>query len=56
MHFVKILKSKSKQRSSKNFNEIAFIFRHPSMRNLTHRREMTAFTKILQIIRNRILA
>ena len=31
MHFVEILGSKSKQQNSKNFNEIALIFRHPSM-------------------------
>ena len=31
MHFNEILGSKSKQQNSKNFNEIALIFRHPSM-------------------------
>ena len=31
MHFLEILGSKSKQKNSKNFNEIAFTFRHPSM-------------------------
>ena len=31
MHFAEILGSKSKQQSSKNFNEIGLIFRHPSM-------------------------
>ena len=31
MHFIEILRSKSKQQKSKNFNEIALIFRHPSM-------------------------
>ena len=31
MHFVEILGSKSKQRSSKNFIEIDFIFRRPPM-------------------------
>ena len=31
MHFGEILGSKSKQQSSKNFNEIALIFRHSSM-------------------------
>ena len=31
MHFVEILGSKSKQKNSKNFNEITLIFRHPSM-------------------------
>ena len=28
MHFVEILGSKLKQQNSKNFNEIALIFRH----------------------------
>ena len=28
MHFVEILGSKSKQQNSKNFNEVALIFRH----------------------------
>ena len=31
MHFLEILGSKSKQQNSNNFNEIALIFRHPSM-------------------------
>ena len=31
MHFVEILGSKSKQQNSKNFTEIALIFRHSSM-------------------------
>ena len=31
MHFVETLRSKSKQQNSKNFNEIALTFRHPSM-------------------------
>ena len=31
MHFVEVLGSKSKQQNGKNFNEIALIFRHPSM-------------------------
>ena len=31
MHFVKVFGSKSKEQNSKNFNEIALIFRHPSM-------------------------
>ena len=31
MHFVEILGSNSKQQNSKNFNEIALTFRHPSM-------------------------
>ena len=31
MHFVEILGLKSKQQSSRNFNEIALIFQHPSM-------------------------
>ena len=31
MHFVEILGSKLKQQINKNFNEIALIFRHPSM-------------------------
>ena len=31
MHFLETLGSKSKQQNSKNFNEIALIFRHPSM-------------------------
>ena len=31
MHFVEILGSKSKQQNSKDFNQIIFIFRNPSM-------------------------
>ena len=31
MHFVEILGSKSKQQNSKNLNEIALKFQHPSM-------------------------
>ena len=31
MYFVEILRSKSKQQNNKNFNEVALIFRHPSM-------------------------
>ena len=31
MHFVEILGSKSKQQNSKNLNEIAIIFQHPSV-------------------------
>ena len=31
MHLAGILGSKSRQKTSKNFNEIALIFRHPSM-------------------------
>ena len=31
MYFVEILGSKSKQQNNKNFNEIALIFRHPSI-------------------------
>ena len=30
MHFLETLRPKSKQQNSKNFNEIAFIFRLPS--------------------------
>ena len=31
MHFAEILGSKSRQKTSKNFNEIALVFRHQSM-------------------------
>ena len=31
MHFLEILRSKSKEQNNKNFNEIALIFRHLSM-------------------------
>ena len=34
MHFVEILRSKSIQQNNKDFNEIALIFRHPSMSSM----------------------
>ena len=37
MHFVKIFGSPSKQQNSKNFNDIALIFRHPSIPSMEKR-------------------
>ena len=35
MHFAEILRLKSRQQNSKNFNAIALIFRHPSMPSIS---------------------